>query len=109
PDSDGHAIANSRHTRPLGYILECAVFPLMEKPVPIFWVILHRHCSFGHGIGDMSSIHDEDVQTTVIVVIEQGDTRTHSFWKIFLRGGRSLVFEVKIDSVSDVLKANGRG
>src|SRR5579863_10376116 len=82
----------------------------MVKTVPIFGIVLLRNGALGCGIVNPCTVGKKDIQPAIIVIVKQGDARSHSFEKIFLAGRGSLVTEMNSELLSGVEKgARSRG
>ena len=68
---DAHAIANPLQTRLLGDVLKGSIRLLMIQAIPVFGAGLPRNESFRCGIGERRTIREEDIQTAVIIAIEE--------------------------------------
>ena len=93
-DRYARRIADSLESGLHGYIFKCSVRFLVVQPVPVVGPIFLGNRALGHGIVNARSIREENVETAVVVIVENGDARPHGFEKIFPGGFRSLLLEV---------------
>ena len=80
PDRDTHATAVLRHSREaglFGHIRERAVGVLMIQTIPEFVIGLVWRFAFGQGIVDLCAVNKKDVQTAVVVIVEERNTSPH--------------------------------
>src|SRR5580700_5267624 len=69
----------------------------MEKSIPVLRTGLLRNAAFRSGIADRSAVHQENVKTSIIVVIEQCHACSHCFRQIVLGRVRGEVLEVQAE------------
>ena len=67
----------------------------MEKSIPVLWTGLLRDAAFRGGISERSAVHQKNVETSIVVVIEKSHTRSHGFRQIVLGGVGREVLEVQ--------------
>src|SRR5882757_6063083 len=104
-DGDSHSVTYSVQPGFLSYVFECAVFFLVEKPIPILWARFFRNRPFGRGIAERSAVDHKNVQAPIVVVVKQGNAGSHGFDQVFSRGVRSDVLKIYVQrgSYIDVL------
>src|SRR5690348_5162835 len=66
----------------------------MVEAVPVLRASLLRNRAFRSWIGQRSAVHKEQIQAPIVVIVEQGNTRTHCLQQIFLGSVTRLIFEV---------------
>src|ERR1700734_3976284 len=66
----------------------------MVEAVPILRIGLLRDSPFRSGVAQGRSIYEINVQTSVVVVIEQGNSCPHGFEQVFSRSMRCPVLKV---------------
>ena len=79
----------------------------MIEPVPVLGTIFLRKLSQRHRIINARSVGEENVEATVVVVIQQGDARTHCLGKIFSRCRGGLMLEMNPQMLSFVYELSG--
>ena len=112
-DRHAHAVVVLRHSGEAGLfrdIGERAVGVLVIEPVPELAVGLVGQFAIRHGIVDLGAVGEEDVQPSVVVVVEQSDAASHGLDQILVRGGGVFVLEVDPGGLGDVGELHvGRG
>ncbi len=83
-DRDSHSIAGALQPGFVGDILERTIGLLVVQTIPIFRSSLFGNCARSSGIIDFSAVHEKEIETAIVVVIEQSDSRTHGLEKVFL-------------------------
>src|SRR6266496_831677 len=76
----------------------------MIKTVPVLCAVLLRNSAPGGGIPDSCAIGEEDIQSVIFVIVEEGDTRPHSLQQIFSCRGRCLMLELNSKLLGYVFK-----
>src|ERR1019366_3956413 len=78
--SDGHAgiVPSPGEPSLFRHIRKRAVSVVMEEPVPVFRRSLLQ-------AGYVRTVGEKDIQVSVIVIIEYGNTASHGFRRMFLR------------------------
>src|SRR5580700_1909091 len=79
----------------LGYIGEAAALILTVEPVPVAWIAAVKILGRLHRARHVPTVHEEDVEQAVIVVIQKGHAAWHGFYQIFLRSRRVLQSEIQ--------------
>src|SRR5262249_16649834 len=87
-------------SRLLGNISEAAIFILTEEPIPVARVLAIKVLRNRHRVSYTSAVYQENIQQSIIVVIEKGDTPGHGFDQVFLRSGR--IFKGKVHSTREL-------
>ena len=96
-DCHAHAVVVLWHSGEAGlfrHIGKRAIGVLMIEPVPELAVGLVGQFAVRHRIVDLSAVGEEDVQPSVVVVIEQRDAAAHGLHQVLIRGGGVFVLEV---------------
>ena len=62
----------------------------------MFLVRFVRHDSIRHRIGEKRTIGEEDIESTVVVVIKQRHTTTHGLDQVLIGSGRVLLREIDV-------------
>src|SRR5277367_3214710 len=106
-DSNTHPIPNTLKTSLLRHIFKCAVGFLVIEPVPILGPGLLRNCSLGRRIAERSTVHQEQVEASIVVVVEECYPRAHCLNQILLRSMRSLMFEMHSNRIRHLDKVSG--
>src|SRR6266849_4581767 len=91
-----------------GHISEAAILILAIKAIPVTRVSTIKFFWKLHRAGHTPAIYQENVEQTVVVVIEQGDAAGHGFNEVFLRRGRILEREVQTPGKSHIKNRNTR-
>ena len=107
-DRYSHVVAYALQAGLLGDIFEGAAGFLMEEAVPILWAGLLRNGAERGWIGERRSVGEEDVETSVVVVVEESDAGAHGFDEVFLRGVGGLAVEEDVAALGDVDEVAGR-
>ncbi len=106
-DSYAHVVSDTLKASLLRYILKGSVRLLMVEAVPILRAGLLRDRSLGRGIAERRSVGEEDVESAVVVVVEESDAGSHGFDQIFFVGVRGLCQEVDVALLRDVDEVAG--
>ena len=94
-----HSITTARHTGFGGHVAVRAIAVIMKEAIPVYgglFVETRNRCP----------IHKEDIQITVIVVIQQCHTRHHGFGLILVWGRRAIGDESEPCARGEILKGN---
>ena len=92
-DCDTHAIvarASLGQTCGFGHVRKAAILVLAVEPIPVARAGAIKFFRQLHRTRHTPAIYQENVEQTVVVVIEQGDAAGHGFNEVFLRRGRIL-------------------
>src|SRR5580692_5410528 len=73
----------------LGDIGEAAIGILTVQAIPVGWISTIEVDRSGHSVADVPAVHEENVQQSVVVVIEEGYASRHGFNQI-LPGSRRV-------------------
>src|SRR5215469_4491952 len=65
------AVACRRQAGLLGPVSEAAIPILAIQPVPVAGIAAMKVFRHSHGVGDAAAVHQEDVQQSVVVVVEE--------------------------------------
>src|ERR1700728_3883506 len=98
---DTHGIAGARQTGLFGDVCESSVSIVAKESV-----IKGRTAFFQRR--NCRSVGKEDIQQTVVVVIEERDAARHCLYRVALRANTILQFEMDIRPVYVVLEDDGR-
>ncbi len=90
--ADGHshsvvAVSGIGQPRFLSDVGEAAVFVLPIQPVPVTRVLAIEILRQTHGTGYASAVDQENIEQSIVVVIEQRDATGHGLDQILLRCG----------------------
>jgi hypothetical protein len=99
---DAHAKTHARKPGFLRDVFEGSIRFLVEEAIPILGVRLGRNDSSRSRIAQGGSIHQEDVETPVVVIVEQSYTRPHGLRQIFPGSVRSDMREVEGARAGDI-------
>src|SRR6185295_4888812 len=88
-----HSVGVSLQPGGLGDVSEATVAIVVIEAVPKTWVRFVRQSGAWHRVFDACAIHEEQIEPSVVIVVQHGDPRAHGFWKVFLTGAAGLVFE----------------
>jgi hypothetical protein len=78
PDSYSHSVPFTAQAGFRRNVFECTVTALVLKPIPILFPSLCRSYVLAPDI-DRRSIHEEEVEPSIVVIIKKGHARTHRF------------------------------
>src|SRR6267378_2653042 len=93
-DGDAHVVAVASQSRPFRDVREGAVMVVVEKAVIVSWgLFLERR--------NRRPVNDEDIQISVVVVIEQTYTRDHRLRLIFVRSWTAVRHEIHTRAAGD--------
>src|ERR1700730_12073946 len=109
PDCYPHAVAGTLEPSSLGYVFKRAVGLLMEKSIPVLRTGFPRDAAFWSGISERSAVHQENVETSIIVVIEQRHACSHGFRQIVLGSVGGEVLEVQAKRCRSIGELAGQG
>src|SRR4029077_14389076 len=96
-DRHAHSVTILRHageSRFFGHIGEGAIGILVIQTIPELAIGLIGGLTFGHGVIDLCAIDKENVQPSIVVVIQERDASAHGLDQVLVRSGRVFVFEV---------------
>jgi len=99
-DSDSHSVTCSVQPSSLSYVFECAVFFLVEKPIPILWARFLRDRPLGRGVAERSAVDHKNIQAPIVVGVKQGNAGSHRFDQVFSRGVRRDVLKIYVQGGS---------
>ena len=102
-------VAGARDAGFFGHVFKGAVGFLVVKAIPIFLAVFLRNRAFGRWIVDARAIGEEDVEATVVVVVEESNPRTHGLQQILFGGWGSLLLEMDAELLSHVDEAAWSG
>src|SRR5437764_7967228 len=105
---DSHSVPGPLQASLLGNVFERAVLLLVIETVPILLCPLLRNCSLGSRIAKRSCVYEENVEKSIVVIIEQRHTGSHRFDQVLLRGMRSYVFEMNSQFGTDLYESRRR-
>src|ERR1043165_5979796 len=103
-----HRVAFAAQSRALGHVLEGAVRLLMIETIPEARLGFVGPRAFRHRVLKSRAGGEEEVEPTVVVVVEECDPSAHRLRQVLLRGGRGRVAEVDAGLRGDVCEADGR-
>jgi len=104
PDRNSCGITDAGNARLLGNIFECAVGLLVVKTVPVLWAVFLRNRILRHGLVNAAAVGEENIQSSVVVVVKKSHPRAHGFQQIFPRGVRCYACEVDTKFLGDINK-----
>ena len=84
----------------------------MIQTVPELAVRLVGKFAVRHWIFDLRPIGKEDIQPTIVVIIEHSNSAPHRLYQVLVRSGRVFVLEINFDELADIRKlhvCSGRG
>ncbi len=96
-DGNSHAVTASLQPGPRSYIFKCAIVLLVIKAIPLPGAALLRNRPLRRGITERSSIHYENIQASIVVIIKQGHARSHRLNQVFPGRVRSDVFKIQTE------------
>src|SRR6185437_15184399 len=106
-DSHAHPVSNTLQPGLLGHVFERAVLTLVIQAVPVFRRTLLWNGVLGHGIVEWGAVNEENIQQAVVVVVEDGDTRSHGLHQVFMAGVRGHTSNVNAAGSCYVSKFSG--
>src|SRR5262249_3191198 len=83
-------------------VFERTVCFLVLKAIPLLWAVLSRLCIRRHRIIDPRAIREEDVESPVVVVVKQGDSRSHGLEQILSGCQGRFLNQIDTDFFCDV-------
>ena len=93
-DCDAGGISHADQPRLFGHVFEGTIGLLVVEAVPVFRIVFLGYAIDRHGISNVRTVREEDVEPPIVVVVEQGDAGPHRLEKIFLACRRRLLPEV---------------
>ncbi len=88
-----HAVGVALHSGGFGDVSKSAIAVVAIEPVPVARIGFVRQRPARHGILNLRSVHEEQIEAAVVVVIEHGHAAAHGFRQIFLAGAAGFLFE----------------
>ena len=108
-DCNAGGVAEATETCVFRDIFKGSIRLLVIEPIPELRTVLLRNRAFCGRIVETRTVGEKDVETAIVVVIEQSYARAHRLQKIFLAGWRSLLAEVNSQFFRDIDETPRRG
>ncbi len=90
---DAHAVHSTLQAVFFCDIGESAVAIVVIQAVPKAGIRLVRRGARRHGILELGSVYEKQVEPAVVVVVEHSDTAAHRLRQIFFTGAARFLFE----------------
>src|SRR5260221_257785 len=100
-----HCVVVLRHSGESGlfrHIRECAVGVLVIEPVPEPAIRLIRQFAIRHGIVDLRAVREEDIEPSIVVIVQEGYSSSHGFQQVLVGSYRAFVLEIDSAGLRDV-------
>src|SRR5450432_2406512 len=107
PHRDTHAVARPLQPGLCGHIFEIAIGLLVKQAVPGSRSALLGYIAAGLRVGNWRAVDEEDIEATVVIVIEQRNARSHGLNQVLSGSVRSHVLEANAARRGDVCKHAG--
>jgi len=101
-DCDSHIVTIARQAGLFRHVCEGPIVVVVVEAVVVFRRVLRQRWN-------CSSVEEEDVQVSIVVVIEQGDARNHRFGLILVRSWTAVLEKVHTGLCGDVFETDGAG
>src|SRR5262249_23942931 len=88
-DRHSHAVEVLGHSAEPGFpgnIAESAIRILVVQTIPEFRIRFVRHLAVGHGIVNASAVDKEEVQPSIVVIVQQSDPAPHGLDQVLVSG-----------------------
>ena len=104
---NAHAVADSLQTRLLSDVLERSIGLLVVHAIPVFGPGLLWNEALRSRIGIGCAVDQEEIETAVVIAVEQGNAGAHRLNQVFARGVRRLMQEVHSRLLRNIDKSPG--
>src|SRR6266852_8786562 len=92
-DSHPHTVGVALHSRVFRDVSKSAISVIAIEAVPVTRIGFVGQRPARHGVLNLRSIHEEQIEVAIVVVIEHGHAAAHGFREIFLAGAAGFLFE----------------